>query len=380
MDLNRENMKKLMFLITFAVLLFVGVQRLDVVLGAIGFLWGILFPFVLGGAIAFILNVPMAAIEKRLFSEKDKPGHKVQQKLARPVSLVLAVAFVLAVVALVVFVVVPELGATFSRLGGSIEAFFPQAQAWLETYFRDNEQVAAFIGDLKVDWSQMLENALNLFKNGAGNMLSSTVNVAKGIVGAFATFFIGLVFSFYLLLQKEKLGEQVKKLLRALLKEKQVARILYVCTLSQRTFSGFITGQCIEALILGLLFFVVMSIVRLPYALMISVLIGFTALIPVFGAFIGCGVGAFLILVENPVQALIFVILFLVLQQLEGNLIYPHVVGGSVGLPSIWVLAAVSIGGSLMGVMGMLIFIPLVSVCYTLLREWVYKRLKQEGK
>lgn len=378
MDLNRENMKKLMLLITFTILLLVGIQKLDVVLGALSFIWGILFPLILGGIIAFILNVPMAALERFLFREKEKAGYKWKKKLARPVSLVMSILLVLALLALVIFVVVPELGATIISLGSTIEAFLPKAQLWLENLFQNNEQIVEWIGSLEVNWSKMAETVFNFFQNGAGNVLSSTVSVARGIIGAFTTFFIGLVFACYILLQKEKLGSQARKLLHAVFPKKQADWILHVCALSHRTFSSFITGQCLEAVILGTMFFVVMSFLRFPYALMISVLIGFTALIPVFGAFIGCGVGAFLILMVNPMQAVAFVAVFLILQQIEGNLIYPHVVGGSVGLPSIWVLAAVSIGGSLMGVMGMLVFIPLVSVLYTLLREWVNQRLEKK--
>jgi len=378
MDLNGETMKKLMLLIAFAVLLLVGVQRLAVVLGALVFVWHIIFPFVLGGAIAFILNVPMTALERRLFPGKEKPGHKLQRKLARPVSLVLSILFVVAMIAVVIFVVVPELSRTIVTLGSSVEAFLPKAQKWLEDLFRDQGQITEWIDNLELNWSKIAEAIFSFFGSGAGNVLSSTVNVAKEIISGFTTFFIAFVFSCYILLQKEKLCEQIKKLLRAVCPEKNVSRILYICSLSHRTFSSFITGQCTEAAILGLMFFVVMSLFGLPYALMIGVLIAFTALLPIVGAFIGCGVGAFLILVVNPVQALIFVILFLILQQVEGNLIYPHVVGNSVGLPSIWVLAAVSIGASLMGIMGMLIFIPLVSVLYTLLREWVHKRLEEK--
>lgn len=378
MDLNRENMKKLMLLITFAVVILVGIQKLDVVLGAVFFVWGILFPLVLGGIIAFILNVPMAALERFLFRKKEEAGHKWQKKLARPVSLVLSILLVLALLVLVIFVVVPELGVTLISLGSTIEAFLPKAQLWLENLFQNNEQIVEWIGSLEVNWSKIAETLFNFFRNGAGNVLSSTVSVAMGIIGAFTTFFIGLVFACYILLQKEKLGSQARKLLHAVFPKKQADWILHVCALSHRTFSSFITGQCLEAVILGTMFFVVMSFLRFPYALMISVLIGFTALIPVFGAFIGCAVGAFLILMVNPMQAVIFVAVFLILQQIEGNLIYPHVVGGSVGLPSIWVLAAVSIGGSLMGVMGMLVFIPLVSVLYTLLREWVNQRLENK--
>ncbi len=375
MNLNRDNMKNLMLLIAFTVLLLVGVQRLDVVLGAIGFLWNIGFPFILGGAIAFILNVPMSALEKHLFPGKDTAGHKLQKKLARPVSLVISFLLVGGAIALVIFVVVPELSTTVVSLGSSIEAFLPKAQEWLEDIFQGNEQIDAWIANLNPNWDKMIETGLDFFKNGAGSVLSSTVNVARTIISAVTTFFIAIVFSCYVLLQKERLGAQTEKLLHAIFEKKQVTYILHVCSLSHRTFSSFITGQCLEAVILGMMFFVSMSILRFPYALLVGVLVAFTALIPIFGAFIGCIVGAFLILVVNPMQALAFILLFLVLQQVEGNLIYPHVVGNSVGLPSIWVLVAVTVGGSLMGVMGMLIFIPLASVFYSLLREWVYKRL-----
>lgn len=378
MNLNRENMKRLMALITFTVVMLVGVQRLDVVLGAVGFLWNICWPFVLGGAMAFVLNVPMSALERRLFPGKDAPGRKLWKKLARPFSLVGALILVCGVIALVIFVVVPELGTTFAALGSTVESFLPKAQEWLEDIFNNNEQVTAWVESIELNWEKMIETGLAFFRNGAGSVLSSTVTVAKTVISAVTTFFIAFVFSCYILLQKERLGNQAEKLLQAVFPKKQVEYILHVCALSHRVFSSFITGQCLEAVILGVMFFVSMSLLRFPYALLVGILVAFTALIPVFGAFIGCVVGAFLILMVNPMQALGFVALFLVLQQVEGNLIYPHVVGNSVGLPSIWVLAAVTVGGSLMGIMGMLIFIPLMSVLYTLLREWVYRRLERK--
>ena len=377
MNLNWDNMKKLMLLITFTVLMLVGVQRLDVVLGAVGFLWNICWPFALGSAMAFVLNVPMTALEKRLFPKKDMPGHKLQGKLARPLSLVGALVLVCGVISLVIFVVVPELSATIATLGSTVEAFLPKAQVWLEDIFNNNPQITAWIESVELNWEKMIETGLAFFRSGAGNVLSSTVSVAKTIISAVTTFFIAFVFSCYILLQKEKLGSQAEKLLQAVLPSRQVEYILHVCALSHRTFSSFITGQCLEAVILGVMFFVSMSLLKFPYALLVGILVAFTALIPVFGAFIGCVVGAFLILMVNPMQAIGFIALFLVLQQVEGNLIYPHVVGNSVGLPSIWVLAAVTVGGSLMGIMGMLVFIPLASVVYALIREWVYRRMEQ---
>ena len=204
------------------------------------------------------------------------------------------------------------------------------------------------------------------------------MGAAMSILGGLLTAVLAAVFSVYILLQKEKLGAQCKKLLYAFLPQERAGQALSIAALSSRTFASFLSGQCLEAVILGCLFFIAMSVLRFPYALMISVLVGFTALIPLFGAFIGCAVGAFMILIIDPMRALWFVILFLVLQQIEGNLIYPKVVGGSVGLPSIWVLVAVTIGGSTMGIAGMLLFIPLCSVLYALLRRTVYERLQKK--
>ena len=211
-------------------------------------------------------------------------------------------------------------------------------------------------------------------------MFNSTMSAIGSIVSGVTTFVIAFVFALYVLLQKEKLNVQMRKVMYAFLPEARVEWCLEICSLTGKSFSSFLTGQCVEALILGTMFFIVMSILNMPYALLVGVLIAFTALIPIFGAFIGCIVGAFLILMVNPLQALIFVIVFLVLQQIEGNLIYPKVVGSSVGLPSIWVLAAVTIGGNLMGIVGMLIFIPIVSVVYTLFRASVYKHLKMKHR
>lgn len=373
MDLNKKNMKNLMILIVFAVLVLVGVQRIENLAAGFVFLMRIVFPFILGGAMAFILNIPMHFLEGRVFAKAKK------KKLVRPVSLVLSILFVVAILQIVLVVVIPEIAATFAGISKNIEAFLPKLEQWLTEAFPDSEQLELWINSLEFNWDKILQSAVNFLKNGAGNVLSSTVTVAKTVINSLMNFFVGFVFACYILLQKEKLSVQVKKVLYAFLPRHAVEKTLQVAALSYKTFSNFVTGQCLEAVILGTMFFVSMSVLRFPYALLVGVLIAFTALIPIFGAFIGCVLGTFLILVSNPVQAIGFVILFFVLQQVEGNLIYPHVVGGSVGLPSIWVLVAVTVGGSLMGVVGMLIFIPLSSVLYALFKGWVHKRLEDRG-
>lgn len=379
MNFNKENMRHMRELIVFTLVLLIALwnyQKLFQVLKVAG---NIVFPFLIGGAIAFILNVPMSFIERNLFG-RDKAKKSVRfQKLARPLSLILTVICVLSIVGLVMFVVIPQLGQTVISLGISIRKFIPQAIMWLEQMFENNQEALAFLGELDLNGARMLQSVIAFFKSGVGNVFDSTISVATSIVGAVTTFAIAFVFACYILLQKEKLHVQVKKILFAYLPEKRANNVLGICSLTYKTFSNFLTGQCVEACILGTMFFITMSIIRLPYALLVGVLIAFTALIPIFGAFIGCAVSAFLILMVDPWKALIFVIMFLVLQQLEGNLIYPKVVGNSVGLPSIWVLAAVSIGGSLMGVVGMLIFIPLLSVVYAIFRGDVYRRLEKKG-
>lgn len=379
MELNNENMKKIRHLIVFTALIILCFWKYTIVFQAVKFVIGVVFPFILGGAIAFVFNVPMHFIENRLIQEKWKEKYKIVRKTARPVSLVLTIIFVIGIVGGVLFGVLPQLTGTIAKLGYSIQPFIPKVQEWANDWFHNNKEVMAYVNQLEFNWDKVIEVAVDWVSNGAGNIVESGVTAAVNIVSGFATFFIAFVFACYILLQKEKLGVQAKKVLFAFVQKGRAEAAIEVCSLTYRTFSNFLTGQCMEAVILGTMFVIAMSIFKMPYAWLIGILIAFTALIPIFGAFIGCAVGTFLIFMIHPIQALWFIVLFLVLQQIEGNLIYPHVVGNSVGLPSIWVLAAVSIGGSLMGVVGMLIFIPIVSVLYALFREIVYLKLKKNN-
>lgn len=226
---------------------------------------------------------------------------------------------------------------------------------------------------------ELSKKAIDLAQDWGSGLLSSGSGFIGGVVSGVSTFVIGLIFSFYILLQKEKLSRQARQVFYAILPERRADRLLEVLRLAERTFSSFLSGQCLEACILGTLFVVAMTLFQIPYALLVGVLIALTALIPIVGAFIGCAVGALLIAIDDPWKALWFIVLFLVLQQVEGNLIYPHVVGSSVGLPSIWVLFAVTLGGSLMGILGMLVFIPVCSVLYALFRGYVKDRLVQKA-
>lgn len=360
----------------FTALLVVALWKFDVVLDVLKTIGQIIFPFILGGAIVFVINVPMSFLEKKIF-ENVKKENKTARKLARPVSLLLTIVLVVGVIALVMIGVIPQLTKTMGSLMINITDFIPQIKIWIRDFFHDNREIMNLVDQVQFNPDQAIRWGISLLGNGAGNMMNTTVSAVGSVVSGLATFFIAFSFACYVLFQKEKLHVQIRKVLFAFLPKQKADAFLKVCSLTYRTFANFLTGQCLEAVILGCMFVVTLSILRMPYALLIGVLIAFTALIPIFGAFIGCAVGSFLIFMVSPKQAIIFIIVFLVLQQIEGNLIYPHVVGESVGLPSIWVLAAVTIGGNLMGIVGMLVFIPLLSVVYTIFRKVVYQRLKK---
>ena len=360
----------------FTALLVVALWKFDVVLDVLKTIWQIIFPFILGGAIVFVINVPMSFLEKKIF-ENVKKENKAARKLARPVSLLLTIVLVVGVIALVMIGVIPQLTKTMGSLMINITDFIPQIKIWIRDFFHDNREIMKLVDQVQFNPDQAIRWGISLLGNGAGNMMNTTVSAVGSVVSGLATFFIAFSFACYVLFQKEKLHVQIRKVLFAFFPKQKADAFLKVCSLTYRTFANFLTGQCLEAVILGCMFVVTLSVLRMPYALLIGVLIAFTALIPIFGAFIGCAVGSFLIFMVSPQQAILFVIVFLVLQQIEGNLIYPHVVGESVGLPSIWVLAAVTIGGNLMGIVGMLVFIPLLSVVYTIFRKVVYLRLKK---
>ena len=365
MDQNRKKQYLPYFL---CALLLIVVIYLKDVLHLLDIGWSLIFPFILGGCIAFVLSVPMNFIEK--FVQRIP---KLKKKGARGISLLITLLFIIAIILLVMFIVIPELADTFVSIGKQVPKAYKEATNFVNSLSSDYPEIKKTIS--KWDWDSTVQKVITFAQESASGLFSSSVSLISGVFNGVMVFFIGFIFSIYVLLQKETLSRQFKKLLFATAKKERAKRILTIGKLTHKTFSSFLSGQCLEACILGSLFFITMTILRFPYAMLIGILIAFTALIPMIGAFIGCAVGALLIVIVNPMQALWFIIMFLIIQQLEGNLIYPHVVGGSIGLPSIWVLAAVFIGGNLMGVAGMLIFIPLCSVLYSLLREWTNKRL-----
>lgn len=369
MGFDKVKIKQISLMVLYVALVILVLIYSKEVFTGIGFVFSILSPFIVGGVIAFILNIPMNMVERKWLK---KWKGKSAEKFKRPVSMVLAILLVVLVLGLVVLAVVPQLKNTITSIGAKAPAFIAGVITQLEKIFADQPMLLEQLNkleEIELDWNTITNTVGDFLKTGVSSVLTSTVNMASSIVGGIANGFISFVFAIYILSQKEALENQGRRILKAYLPEKMNRYVSEIFHRLYVNFTSFICGQCLEAVILGLMFVVAMGIFGMPYAVMVGTLIAFTALIPIVGAFIGCAVGAFMILIENPVMALWFLILFLVLQQVEGNLIYPRVVGNSVGLPSIWVLMAVSVGGSLLGVAGMLVFIPLMSTLYSLFRD-----------
>lgn len=379
MKQKQRSNKEIMLLILFIAVVGWGVLNFSTLIGFVTAFIGMLKPFVIGAAMAFVINLPLKFIEEKMLGKMPEKYKGAK----RTVGIVLSLLFFAAIIYFVVISVIPQTARTVNQLAQKIPVFFNNVFQQAEILLADNPQALEFLNSLEyqsMNWNQLLNNVGNFLKSGVGSLLTSTVSVAGSLFGSVVNGIISFISSLYILSQKEKLKDQASRIVSAYFKEKAQKRIVYVFNLLYHNFSKFLTGQCVEAVILGCLFVVAMTIFRMPYAFMIGVLIAFTALIPLVGAFIGCFVGAFFILVDTPIKALWFVIMFLIIQQLEGNLIYPKVVGNSVGLPSLWVLVAVTLGSSMFGVVGMLMFIPLFSTAYTLLREDVNKRNAKKEK
>ena len=374
MELGKKQIKSILKIIFISIAFYFLLKEIRLVVAGIGYIWNVLSVFAVGGAMAFVFNVPMKAVEEKYLSRFKKLGGA-----KRPLAFLITLTLVLFIIYLVMFLVVPQLAATLQVLVGEMQELYtklPQIVESLAVKFKLTEET---VKSLQIEWSQLSETAIKAVQGVASGIIASSTGFITGVVSAITQFVLSLIFGIYLLFSKEKLGSACKKIIYAILKENKADNVLDILRLTNRTFSKFLSGQCLEAVILGAMFIVAMTIFRMPYALLVGVLIMVTALIPIVGAFIGCIVGAFLILMINPMQALWFVVMFLVIQQIEGNVIYPKVVGSSVGLPPILVFAAVIIGGDLFGVVGMLVFIPLTSVCFTIAKSAIEIKLDKKN-
>ena len=364
-----EDMKKWIILILIAVFSYWGLNNLNAIAKLLKTIFNVLFPFILGGVIAFILNIPMSKIENSLKKKiKNKDG------LVRIISIVLSLLLFVAVIAFVALLLIPELIENIKtlinsipRLVDKIEAFildlldkYPDIQSQIEKVFSETGNM-----------NEVITNILNYCVNGAIGFISS-------LVSGFITIFTALIFSIYMLSQKEYLITGIKKILYVSMKKDKANKVVEIGSMANKTFGKFISGQCTEAVILGVIMFIAFSMFRFPYALMLAVLTAITALIPIFGAMIAMIIGAILIGITDPIQAIIFIIVFQVVQQIEGNFIYPKVVGKSVGLSPMWTLFAITVGGNLFGIVGMLISLPLASIIYAIVANLVNNKIKEK--
>ena len=376
MTLDKKTVRNVFIGVGCCILLYWILHETERVKNVIKTVWGVLSPFAVGAALAFIMNVPMRAIERWLLWIK-------REKLRRWVAIILTFSVVILILCGVGWLLVPQLVETCESLIAELPGFFSRTQAVITQFLNDNPEILQWLEantDFEsLNWQELIQKAVTVITNGFSAVVDTAVGAVVGLGNGIFNAVLSLVFGLYCLTRKEILERQGKRILYSIVPENIADEGVRILGMTNTAFSNFISGQCLEALILGCMFVVSMLIFKMPYMPLVSVVITITALVPIVGAFVGCGVGAFFILVQDPVMAFWFVIMFLILQQIEGNLIYPKVVGTSIGLPGMWVLVAVAVGGDLMGVAGMLIMIPLASVLYALAREFTDKRLAAKG-
>lgn len=382
MDNQKKFFKRLGLIVGGGIVLYWALNNIVPIISFLGVVMGYVFPFILGGFIAFLLNIPMRFIERQItklvrFIRRKEPK-KEKSMVIRLVSLILTIVLILALVTGASFIVAPQIGETASSLAAEIPGFMRECQKFFQSISKSLPGYLSFLENIQIDWNNIGKQITEFLSNFGTQAVSSSISAATAVFSGIGTFFMSFIFAIYILIGKEGLARQLKILLRSYLPKKAYKRFFDITALIDSVFSGFFSGQCLEALILGSLCFIGMSIFGFPYAAMISVLIAVLSFIPIIGAFTGCFVGAFFILIQDPIQAIWFIVYFLVLQQIEGNFIYPRVVGSSIGLPAMWVLAAVTLGGSIFGIAGMILFIPFTSVIYALIKQAVKKRVKKQ--
>ena len=362
------------YLVCIAVTILI-VMKIDYLLKLVDHLFSIAFPLILGAIMAYAINIIMKILETKWYPDTD---HQKLVRAKRPFCLFMSIFLMLALIYFIVRLVVPELLDAFMVIGQEIPVYFAKIQTWVVENGELFPDIANEIGSLEVNWQELSQKVITYATSGVSTMLNSAMSIVGQLIGSVVNTAIALVFAIYLLLSKEKLMRQFRLMEKAYLNENVSRRMNLFLDTAHDCFTSFISGQCIEAIILGLLCTVGMFVLGFPYAPMVGTLVGATALIPIVGAYIGAGVGAFMIFTVEPMQALGFILFILILQQVEGNVIYPKVVGSSIGLPGMWVLSAVTLGGGLAGIPGMLLGVPLAATAYHLLAYDVKERIKNK--
>lgn len=334
------------------------------------------FPIVLGGVIAFILNLPMNFFEVLL---KKYNKVKVIDKIKRPLALILSIVSIIGIITIILVIVVPEIINALNALSKTIPQGYDNIINWLNQYSDKIPQIERLVSDMDPDWSSIAQNLMNFTTSGVAGVFDTTFSLITLVAGSVVTFIMAFILAIYMVMSKEKMANQMTRFLTAYFPEKVRNICFNIGKTANESFSNYIVGKCIDAVIVGIMCTIGMLILQLPYAAMIGVIVGVTALVPIIGGYIGLIVGAFLILMINPMQSFEFIVFLLIMQTFEGNVIYPKILGTTIGLPAMWILGAVMIGGSLMGVVGMLISVPIVSTIYTLVGESVNIRIEKKA-
>lgn len=370
MNFSKKNMKNMMILIAFAALMLWVVFNYHVFINLVKFIFKLLLPLIIGIAISFVINVPMKQIENKIF-KAEKRKHK---KFFRALSLIISIVLIFGFVGLLMFLVVPEFIEAIINISKSITNSSSFINKLLMKLGNISPSIKNYINNINVN------SIVSKYLKSSGNVFNFAISFVTNVVSRVVSFFVSFIISIYILLDKENLARQTKKILRAFFNENVVKSVVKMVKIANDTFSKFLTGQCLDACLIGFLFFIILSIVKVPYALILGVLFAFTALIPYVGAFITLVVGTTLIAVSSPIKAITYVITFFLIQQFDDNFTYPKIVGKSVGLPAIWALLAVIIGGSAFGIIGMLVSIPIASIIYGLFKDFINERVERKNK
>ncbi len=382
MKLDRKNVRTILLIIAFAVLLYTAAQNLASVYGAVRTVWRVFGVVITGLAMAFVLNVPLKLFENRVFYGMSEDRRPLVRKLRRPVSLVFALVVSLGLIGILIAVVLPQLTATVAEVAARLPEYISSAVNWLNDFLAGFGIEIESLKNFTVDWEKVFSELTTYLKEGSANVDGSSVvdtvtGVGTSVVSTVMNTFLGLVVAVYILAQKERIGRFTRCCIDAFLPQKAASGLARIASMASETFSNFVAGQLADSCILGILCYICMRIFRFPYPEVISVVIGVTSLVPMVGSFIGEVIGALLILIVSPLKALLFVVMVLAIQQVDGAFIYPRIVGRSVGLPGVAVFCAVIVGGNVAGVIGAMIGVPVCALVYALLREAVDARLRR---
>lgn len=388
MKLDRKNVRIILFIITFAVVLYTAAQNLAAIYGAVATVWNVFGVVITGLAMAFVLNVPLKLFENRVFYGMSEDRRPYVRKMRRPVSLVCALVVTLGVIVILIAVILPQLTATVAEVASQLPNYINSVVQWLRDFLSGFGITVDALEDFSVDWEQVFSDLTTYLKEGSANVsesaasagssvVSTVTDVGGSVISTVMNTFLGLIVAVYVLAQKERIGRFMKRCIDAFLPHRASSAISRIASMASETFSNFVAGQFTDSCILGVLCYICMRIFRFPYPEVISVVIGVTSLVPMVGSFIGEVIGALLILIVSPIKALLFIVMVLAIQQVDGAFIYPRIVGKSVGLPGVAVFCAVIVGGNVAGVLGSLLGVPVCALLYALLREAVDARQKR---